>query len=70
MATVITSFAGLFIEHPFASRKFFLHNWLVNMTDRADAFKENDLLQEHQNFWAKVCPKSIFEGTALECTCR
>lgn len=32
----------------------YLHNWLVNMTGRASHFKELDLLQEHQNFWAKV----------------
>lgn len=30
-------------------------NWLVNLSGRANAFKEVDLLQEHQNFWAKVC---------------
>lgn len=35
-------------------RKFFLHNWLVNITGRPNAFKEVDLLQEHQNFWAKI----------------
>jgi hypothetical protein len=29
-------------------------NWLANLTGMADAFKEMDLLQEHQNFWAKV----------------
>lgn len=36
-------------------RKFFLHNWLVNVTGQPNCFKEVDLLQEHQNFWAKVC---------------
>jgi hypothetical protein len=30
-------------------------NWLVNMTGRPGGFKELDLLQEHMNFWAKVC---------------
>ncbi|KAL0056903.1 hypothetical protein AAF712_016482 [Marasmius tenuissimus] len=35
-------------------KKFFLHNWLVNLTGRANGFKEIDLLQEHQNFWAKI----------------
>ncbi|KAE9390679.1 hypothetical protein BT96DRAFT_1063542 [Gymnopus androsaceus JB14] len=35
-------------------RKFFLHNWLVNLTGKPNSFKEIDLLQEHQNFWAKV----------------
>lgn len=29
-------------------------NWLVNLTGRSNAFKEVDLMQEHQNFWAKV----------------
>ena len=29
-------------------------NWLANLTGMANAFKEMDLLQEHQNFWAKV----------------
>lgn len=36
------------------NRKFFLHNWLVNLSGMVDKFKENDLLQEHQNFWVKV----------------
>ncbi|KAK6977333.1 hypothetical protein R3P38DRAFT_3295456 [Favolaschia claudopus] len=35
-------------------RRFFLHNWLVNLTGRPYSFKEIDLLQEHQNFWAKI----------------
>ncbi|KII91476.1 hypothetical protein PLICRDRAFT_156573 [Plicaturopsis crispa FD-325 SS-3] len=35
-------------------RELFLNNWLVNLTGRADGFKEIDLLQEHQNFWAKI----------------
>ncbi|KAJ7629143.1 hypothetical protein B0H17DRAFT_962964 [Mycena rosella] len=34
-------------------KRFFLHNWLVNLTGRPYNFKEVDLLQEHQNFWAK-----------------
>ncbi|THV04154.1 hypothetical protein K435DRAFT_851149 [Dendrothele bispora CBS 962.96] len=29
-------------------------SWLVNLTGKADGFKEVDLLQEHQNFWAKI----------------
>lgn len=29
-------------------------NWLANLTGKVDGFKEMDLLQEHQNFWAKV----------------
>ena len=29
-------------------------NWLANLTGKANGFKEMDLLQEHQNFWAKV----------------
>ncbi|THU97530.1 hypothetical protein K435DRAFT_662626 [Dendrothele bispora CBS 962.96] len=36
-------------------RKLFLHNWLVNISGKANSFKEIDLLQEHQNFWLKVC---------------
>ncbi|KAF7360457.1 hypothetical protein MVEN_00776100 [Mycena venus] len=35
-------------------KRFFLHNWLVNLTGRPYGFKEVDLLQEHQNFWAKI----------------
>ncbi|TDL17322.1 hypothetical protein BD410DRAFT_730160 [Rickenella mellea] len=34
-------------------RNAFLMNWLVNTTGLKDRFKEIDLLQEHQNFWAK-----------------
>jgi hypothetical protein len=30
-------------------------NWLANLTGKINGFKEMDLLQEHQNFWAKVC---------------
>jgi hypothetical protein len=30
----------------------YLNNWLVNLTGKLNAFKEIDLLQEHQNFWA------------------
>lgn len=30
-------------------------NWLANTTGLEDAFKEMDVLQEHQNFWDKVC---------------
>ncbi|KAF8141052.1 hypothetical protein K438DRAFT_1946476 [Mycena galopus ATCC 62051] len=35
-------------------KKFFLHSWLVNLTGLPFSFKEVDLLQEHQNFWAKI----------------
>lgn len=46
----------------FCIRHAFLMNWLANLSGKADGFKEMDLLQEHQNFWAKVCvricPKS------------
>ncbi|KAJ7705744.1 hypothetical protein B0H16DRAFT_1901711 [Mycena metata] len=35
-------------------KRFFLHNWLVNLTGRPYSFKEVDLLQKHQNFWAKI----------------
>ncbi|KAJ6465253.1 hypothetical protein DFH09DRAFT_1346413 [Mycena vulgaris] len=37
-----------------ALREAYLNNWLVNLTGKIRAFKEVDLLQEHQNFWAKV----------------
>ncbi|KII90070.1 hypothetical protein PLICRDRAFT_108798 [Plicaturopsis crispa FD-325 SS-3] len=37
-----------------AVRDAFLNNWLVNLTGKINGFKEIDLLQEHQNFWAKV----------------
>jgi len=29
-------------------------NWLANLSGKVNGFKEMDLLQEHQNFWAKV----------------
>ncbi|KAJ7168843.1 hypothetical protein C8R46DRAFT_897511 [Mycena filopes] len=35
-------------------KRYFLHNWLVNLTGRPYSFKEVDLFQEHQNFWAKI----------------
>ncbi|KAI0309015.1 hypothetical protein OF83DRAFT_1089366 [Amylostereum chailletii] len=35
-------------------KSLFLHNWLVNLTGHENRFKEVDLLQEHQHFWAKV----------------
>ncbi|KAJ7061082.1 hypothetical protein C8F01DRAFT_1288251 [Mycena amicta] len=39
--------------HP-TLRNTFLMNWLVNLSGKPNAFKELDLLQEHQNFWLKV----------------
>ncbi|KAJ7119070.1 hypothetical protein C8R44DRAFT_673385, partial [Mycena epipterygia] len=36
------------------SRELYLANWLVNLTGRLFGFKPVDLLQEHQNFWAKI----------------
>nr|GAT50185.1 predicted protein [Mycena chlorophos] len=36
-------------------RRAFLLNWLVNLSGHPNGFKELDLLQEHQNFWLKVC---------------
>ncbi|KAK7016411.1 hypothetical protein VNI00_018893 [Paramarasmius palmivorus] len=41
-------------QYPETVRKFFLHNWLVNLTGKPNGFKEVDLLQEHQNFWLKA----------------
>ncbi|KAI1783591.1 hypothetical protein LXA43DRAFT_320644 [Ganoderma leucocontextum] len=35
-------------------RQAFLMNWLVNLTGQPNAWKEVDLLEEHQNFWAKI----------------
>ncbi|KAJ6500782.1 hypothetical protein C8R45DRAFT_820620 [Mycena sanguinolenta] len=35
-------------------RMLYLANWLVNLTGRLLGFKPVDLLQEHQNFWAKI----------------
>ena len=38
----------------FFCRNAWLVNWLANLSGKSNAFKEMDLLQEHQNFWAKV----------------
>ncbi|KAJ6479781.1 hypothetical protein C8R45DRAFT_1216261 [Mycena sanguinolenta] len=35
-------------------RALYLANWLVNLTGKLLGFKPVDLLQEHQNFWAKI----------------
>ncbi|KAF8058008.1 hypothetical protein FPV67DRAFT_540810 [Lyophyllum atratum] len=35
-------------------RNAWLMNWLANLTGKVNGFKEMDLLQEHQNFWAKI----------------
>ncbi|KDR67870.1 hypothetical protein GALMADRAFT_105505 [Galerina marginata CBS 339.88] len=35
-------------------RNAWLMNWLANLSGHENAFKEMDLLQEHQNFWAKI----------------
>ncbi|KLO10215.1 hypothetical protein SCHPADRAFT_999732 [Schizopora paradoxa] len=35
-------------------REAFLMSWLVNVTGKPGRFKAVDLLQEHQNFWAKI----------------
>ncbi|KAJ7821792.1 hypothetical protein B0H14DRAFT_2371177, partial [Mycena olivaceomarginata] len=37
-----------------APRDAYLNNWVVNLMGIINSFKEIDLLQEHQNFWAKV----------------
>lgn len=42
----------------FCTSNAFLKNWLANLSDKVDGFKEMDLLQEHQNFWAKVACSS------------
>ncbi|KAJ7728485.1 hypothetical protein B0H16DRAFT_1330899 [Mycena metata] len=35
-------------------RELYLANWLVNLSGKLFGFKPVDLLQEHQNFWAKI----------------
>ncbi|KAJ7438253.1 hypothetical protein FB451DRAFT_1344411 [Mycena latifolia] len=35
-------------------RELYLANWLVKLPGRPYCFKPVDLLQEHQNFWAKI----------------
>ena len=41
---------------PFYFSDGFLKNWLANLSGKVNGFKEMDLLQEHQNVWAKVHP--------------
>ena len=36
-------------------RNIVLNNWLVNPTGKANSFVELDLMQEHLNYWIKVC---------------
>lgn len=36
-------------------------NWLANLTCKPNGFKEMDLLQEHQNFWLKVCTLILYD---------
>ncbi|KAK7027518.1 hypothetical protein VNI00_015151 [Paramarasmius palmivorus] len=50
-------------QYPETVRKFFLHNWLVNLTGKPNGFKEVDLLQEHQNFWLKPVRDFLHEGS-------
>ncbi|KAF7302210.1 hypothetical protein MIND_00787900 [Mycena indigotica] len=43
------------IKHfPDKQRELYLANWLVNLSGRPFGFKPVDLLQEHQNMWAKT----------------
>ncbi|KAJ3964054.1 hypothetical protein EV361DRAFT_812694 [Lentinula raphanica] len=53
-ANAIFETLGRLQQYPEKVRKLFLHNWLVNLTGRANGFKEVDLLQEHSNFWVKI----------------
>ncbi|THU87114.1 hypothetical protein K435DRAFT_682268 [Dendrothele bispora CBS 962.96] len=53
-ADAIFETLGRVATYPEKLRRFFFHNWLVNLTGKRDGFKEVDLLQEHQNFWAKI----------------
>lgn len=41
-------------------RVAFLNNWLINLSGKENGWKEVDLNQEHQNFWAKVCSIGSF----------
>ena len=36
-------------------RNIITQNWVLNPTGKANAFVEIDLVQEHLNFWIKVC---------------
>ncbi|KAJ3858146.1 hypothetical protein EV359DRAFT_69240, partial [Lentinula novae-zelandiae] len=53
-ADVIFETLGRLSTYSETLRKFFLHNWLVNVSGTVNGWKEVDLLQEHQNFWAKA----------------
>ncbi|KAJ3832078.1 hypothetical protein F5878DRAFT_671204 [Lentinula raphanica] len=53
-ADAIFETLGRVSAYPEILREFFLHNWLVNLTGKVNRWKEVDLLQEHQNFWAKI----------------
>jgi hypothetical protein len=39
-----------------STRYIVLQNWLANPQGNANSFVEIDLVQEHLNFWIKVCP--------------
>ncbi|KAJ3963506.1 hypothetical protein EV361DRAFT_987564, partial [Lentinula raphanica] len=53
-ADAIFETLGRISAYPEILREFFLQNWLVNITGKSNRWKEVDLLQEHQNFWAKI----------------
>ena len=40
-------------------------NWLVNMSGKPGHFKELDLLQEHKNYYIKVCTSLQFRQYLL-----
>ncbi|EGO01823.1 hypothetical protein SERLA73DRAFT_48403 [Serpula lacrymans var. lacrymans S7.3] len=35
--------------------KLVLSNWLVNPTGKQNSFIEVDLMQEHMDYWIRVC---------------
>ena len=40
-------------------------NWLANIPGKAGHFKELDLLQEHENYYIKVCTSLLFRQYLL-----
>ncbi|KAL1686720.1 hypothetical protein GGG16DRAFT_63723 [Schizophyllum commune] len=53
-ADVIFETLGRLRRYPPRLRQLFLHNWLVNLSGKENGHKPVDMMQEHQNLWAKV----------------
>ena len=51
-------FDGVSTQELCICRKIVLNNWLVNPTGKVNSFVELDLMQEHLNYWIKVCRSS------------